>query len=598
MAIELKTAYQLVSTIKLTYGEVRTYAKYYEQDKTTNETEYKVKDIYYIPNQSYVAFGSANASLMGESKDYGYTTFYKGETLIQETTRTIKHKDDGSSPEISVETSWNASFGGSGSTSATIKMPKIQRTPAITKADDFNDEDDPIIEFTNPAEFKINGSLAFSYTDQEDMYINGVTINRTNITSPYTFDLTDAERTKLRTTLNDRKEYTVKYTLQAFDSDNKYIGEASIKKKFTFINAEPTFTSSLVETDAKVISILGSSASKLIKNASKVKTTIVPTAKKSATIKSVAIIHGTSGVVLNESPYEQSFIALTNTFEVVVTDSRGYAVSETIKKDLIDYSPIEISKYSFKRVEQTSSNIVLSATIKYMQQTFNSTSNKPTLKWKLGENGTLNTISSSNYSIDTANKEITIDNLILSNILPYTEQGRLYLVVNDLLTEDSESYLIAVGIPVADYGKHDFQINGDLFIADRDRKNKKSLLDFVYPVGSYYETDNEEFDPNTYWGGTWVLDSVGRVTVSQDTSQDEFKTVGQTGGSKYMQKHIHSTTLENHSAKIPGYVWEATGEAFAITAGGWKAENPGYAGEGDSGNLQPYIVVKRWHRTA
>jgi hypothetical protein len=114
---------------------------------------------------------------------------------------------------------------------------------------------------------------------------------------------------------------------------------------------------------------------------------------------------------------------------------------------------------------------VLNATIKYTQQTFNSTANKPTLKWKLGADGTLNTISSSNYSIDTTNKEITISNLTLSNVLPYTQQGRLYLVVNDLLTSDSEYYVVAVGIPVYDYGEFDFQVNGDLYIADRNRQN-------------------------------------------------------------------------------------------------------------------------------
>ena len=38
------------------------------------------------------------------------------------------------------------------------------------------------------------------------------------------------------------------------------------------------------------------------------------------------------------------------------------------------------------------------------------------------------------------------------------------------------------------------------------------LLNFFYPVGSYYETSDATFNPNTAWGGTWVLDSAGRVT--------------------------------------------------------------------------------------
>ena len=47
----------------------------------------------------------------------------------------------------------------------------------------------------------------------------------------------------------------------------------------------------------------------------------------------------------------------------------------------------------------------------------------------------------------------------------------MYLFVNDLLTSDSEYHFVAVGIPVFDYGEHGLQINGDFFLADRDRKN-------------------------------------------------------------------------------------------------------------------------------
>lgn len=93
------------------------------------------------------------------------------------------------------------------------------------------------------------------------------------------------------------------------------------------------------------------------------------------------------------------------------------------------------------------------------------------IKCKLGTEGTLSTISDSDYLVDTTNNEIIITDLILSDVLSYTEQGRMYLFVNNLLTSDSEYHVVAVGIPVFDYGEHDLQINGDFFIADRDRKN-------------------------------------------------------------------------------------------------------------------------------
>ena len=33
------------------------------------------------------------------------------------------------------------------------------------------------------------------------------------------------------------------------------------------------------------------------------------------------------------------------------------------------------------------------------------------------------------------------------------------------------------------------------------QKQIDELIDKIYPIGSYYETSNPNFDPNTNWGG-------------------------------------------------------------------------------------------------
>lgn len=475
MAITLTTSYQKISTIALTYGEIRTYAKYTSQNKSTNKTTYYLKSTYYIPTQNNVAFSSASATLDGTPKSYGYTTMYKGETTIQELSRTITHNNDGSSPTKTVATSWSASFGGGGNTFASIKMPKIDRYPMITSAPNFNDEENPTISYSTISGFSnAKYSACISLTGaKDDIPYREVELNA----GSYTFELTEEERNTLRNAVPNNKSLNVTFFLRTSVNGTDY--HSTSTKVMTIINAEPTFTSSFEETDANVIRVLGSSVSKIIKNASDIKVTVVPTALKGATIKSVEIIHGTFDVVLTASPYELVLTAITDTFKIIVTDSRGYVVDETITKELIDYIPIEISQYSFKRVNPTSSNLYLNATIKYKQQTFETTENIPTLQWKLGSDGTLKGISDEDYSIDTTNNEITIYNLLLEDVLPYTQQGKLYLLVNDLLTSDTENQLVIVGIPVFDYGEHDFQVNGDLFIADRNRQNKVNLLEMI-----------------------------------------------------------------------------------------------------------------------
>jgi hypothetical protein len=131
------------------------------------------------------------------------------------------------------------------------------------------------------------------------------------------------------------------------------------------------------------------------------------------------------------------------------------------------------------------------------------------------------------------------------------------------------------------------------------------LLNLIYPVGCYFETSDNDFNPNTSWGGTWVLDSAGKVTVAKDEDDTDFDTLGKTGGSKELQQHKHN-----------GLAWlgDFSGQAITLNTGSGGGYALSYssninsaqknyiqtanAGTGDSGNLQPYIVVNRWHRTA
>ena len=73
----------------------------------------------------------------------------------------------------------------------------------------------------------------------------------------------------------------------------------------------------------------------------------------------------------------------------------------------------------------------------------------------------------------------------------------------------------------------------------------KTIFDLVYPVGSIYETDNEGFDPNTSFGGTWERIK-GKVIVGVDKEDGAFDTVGKTGGEK------NHTLIESELPKITG----------------------------------------------
>ena len=143
-------------------------------------------------------------------------------------------------------------------------------------------------------------------------------------------------------------------------------------------------------------------------------------------------------------------------------------------------------------------------------------------------------------------------------------------------------------------------------------ENINEILNFInynlFPVGSYYETSDTSFDPNVTWGGTWVKDSKGRVTVALDDSDADFNTISKTGGEKTHTLTIDEMPSHNHI----GINWYG-GAAFTLDpgksgflptgqwSGGSSTSNfqTGSTGGGQAhNNVQPYVVVVRWHRIA
>ena len=132
----------------------------------------------------------------------------------------------------------------------------------------------------------------------------------------------------------------------------------------------------------------------------------------------------------------------------------------------------------------------------------------------------------------------------------------------------------------------------------------------VYPVGSIYINAAVATNPGTLLGfGTWVAFGAGRVMVGIDASQTEFDTLGEESGSKTHQlteaelpSHFHlsgygadatprhGTTGSLSSVRIDndGNAFNSTSAAHTSSVGSGTAHN----------NLQPYIVVYMWRRTA
>lgn len=138
-----------------------------------------------------------------------------------------------------------------------------------------------------------------------------------------------------------------------------------------------------------------------------------------------------------------------------------------------------------------------------------------------------------------------------------------------------------------------------------------------FPVGSIF-ISVVSTNPSTLLGyGTWSAFAAGRVLVGIDAGQTEFDTVKETGGAKTVVLGANDIPAHTHPVVDPGHVHgistgttdgavgrvDSASSAQAATFNtnsattGITVGNNVTTGSGHN-NLQPYIVVYMWERTA
>lgn len=147
---------------------------------------------------------------------------------------------------------------------------------------------------------------------------------------------------------------------------------------------------------------------------------------------------------------------------------------------------------------------------------------------------------------------------------------------------------------------------GSKAIRLKDKDGNKIYPCPYFPVGSIYISVTNT-NPTTYFGGTWEAFGTGRTLVGVDTSQTEFNSVKKTGGEKTHKLTVNE--MPKHSHQIYNYMYYDTGglgysdRNMTFCCNG-NLEKTYYGTTLETGNdqahnnLQPYITVYMWLRTA
>lgn len=332
--------------------------------------------------------------------------------------------------------------------SATFKLTDIPRAATLTAAPHFTDEDNPTINYSNPAG-NIVESLKACIADQNGygLYAEYRDIPKTG--TSYTFELTDKERNALRWASINSPNLTVKFYVTTVIGGVTYYSTQD--KIMTITNANPTISATIKDTGAASTALTGD-ANKIIKGFNYIDASMTATAYKGASIKTQSITNGSKTINGASGNFEN---VESGVFTLIATDSRGYTTTQTIEKELIDY--IKLTCNMDVNNPTADGETTLKINGNYFNGSFGKVANTLQVQYRYKENdgdygdwiNVTATISNNTYNSTTKITGLNYQSA-------YTFQARAIDKVN-LGIESAEKRVKS--IPVFDWGENDFKFN-------------------------------------------------------------------------------------------------------------------------------------------
>lgn len=536
-----------------------------------------------------IASRTNTCSVGGVSQGYtsGSINQKGGSVLLGTTVHRVAHDADGTkTAQITDTFNINATIDGkkvgSITASGTITLDRIARSATIVTANDFTDETNPILTYSNPSGFACDVSIEFA----------GGSITRAVAASgsggSYTMQLTDSERTALRNASKDSPTLRVTYVLKTTIDGAAYYSRAD--RKMNVVDAAPVLGAvSYEDANAATVAVTGDK-SRIIQNHSTLAVTIpTATAKKGATIASYTIAFGgvtktvTAAGAVSLGAVDVSY---SQALTVTATDSRGFTAIQSVQVTVDDYSaPTAVIDLHRLNNFEPETYITASARYSYLN----------------GKNAVTIAAKSKKVSETDYGAPIELADSVQSTVMCDRDSAYDFVVtIADKLESTGYNLTIGKGIPAffIDTKKSSVGVNCLPSQSDVLQLGDSAWLTAqgAYPVGAIYLSVTDA-NPAALFGGTWERIG-GRFLLGADTTY----AAGSTGGEAAhtltvdeMPKHNHGLDNYNsagnatpfltvqHQDKI-GY----GGNVQTMYAGGSKAHN----------NMPPYLAVYMWKRTA
>lgn len=509
-----------------------------------------------------------------------------GSVLLGTTVHRVSHNADGTKTAQLTDTfNINATIDGkkvgSITASGSISLDRIARNATIVTANDFTDETNPTLTYSNPSSFSCDVSIEFA----------GVSITRacaiSGASGSYTMQLTDEERTTLRNASRNSPTLKVTYVLKTTIDGTAYYSR--VERKMNVVDAAPELGEvSYEDTNAATVAVTGDK-SRIVQNHSVLTVTIpTATAKKGATIASYTIAFGgvsktvTSSGTVSLGAFDVSY---SQALTVTATDSRGFTASKSVHVTVDDYSA-PTAVIDLHRLNNFEPTTYITANSRY---SYMNGKNAVTISTKFKK------VSDSSYGTP-----IELEDSIQSTVTCDRDSAYDFVVtVADKLESTDYNLALGKGIPAffIDTKKSSVGVN---CLPTQDNAFQLSDAAWLtaqgaYPIGAIYLSVTN-VNPAALFGGTWERIG-GRFLLGADDNY----AAGSTGGesahkltTSEMPRHNH--TLDNYNVSAGNTTAYMTVQAQAKVGYNGNVQTLYTGGDGSHNNMPPYLAVYMWKR--
>lgn len=400
-----------------------------------------------------------------------------------------------------------------------------------------------------------------------------------------------------------------------------YNGNTNIGAKTSTLTAnclesrcKPSISGTVVDVNSTTIALTGN-ANKIVKGYSNAKLSLIlKAATSNGDTKSTISARNVDGTSFNGSEVTINKVNKKD-FNVTVSNSRGFSTTANISAsgELINYFSPNMSA-DFSRTDQTSSNVKLTYSGSFFNQSFGSTSNELEMAWYWKKSTDIDWTLGGTITPTITGNNIASATIDCGNTYDYQTNYRFKLEAIDKLSNGNREMDVTAGIPNFSFGEDWFQHHTDIY--DKSDGKLASAKE-LFPIGSVYITI-ENINPGTFLGGTWEAFGAGRTLVGVNTSDTDFNTVLKTGGVKtvtlttsQIPSHTHSLETEFDDSEIvvmrpgPGNdgnnvnVSEGATSSMSYRRVQTLSKNTKSSGSGQShNNMPPFVTVYFWRRTA